>query len=104
MNITDGRKIYQHLQDDFSKYIFEKRLLYSATGDERHILDIIAAIPEVQALKALIAQQRNNFIFGAGGYGKIVCALAPNHFIGICDNDAKKWGEKLGVGDNCPNK
>ena len=65
MHITDGKNIYNHLQDEISKFIFGKRLLYSMTGDKRFILEMIESIPEVQALKAIICQRRDNFIFGA---------------------------------------
>lgn len=96
MHITDGKNIYNHLQDEISKFIFGKRLLYSMTGDKRFILEMIESIPEVQALKAIICQRRDNFIFGAGNYGRIVCALAPAHFLGIVDNDVAKWGKSGG--------
>ena len=74
---TTVRKIYGHLADEASKRIFSHRLLYSLTGDTSYICQIIDQMPEVQKLKAVIQQSRQNILFGAGHYGQMVHSLTP---------------------------
>ena len=84
--------IYDALQDEESRFIFGHRILYSLTQDETYIRDIVHQIPEVQWLRAEIMRSHKNFVFGAGGYGKVVRQLAPSYWKGILDNDNQKWG------------
>lgn len=93
MNKNDEIKaIYDALQDEESRFIFGRRILYSLTQDETYIRDIVNRIPEVRWLKAEIMRSHENFVFGAGGYGKVVRQLAPSYWKGILDNDNRKWG------------
>ena len=100
--------IYDALQDEESRFIFGHRILYSLTQDETYIRDIVNQIPEVQWLRAEIMRSHKNFVFGAGGYGKVVRQLAPAYWKGILDNDNQKWGGLLRwradslAGDNPP--
>lgn len=96
INKSDVRQIYAQLQDDTSRFLFEKRLMYSLTEDASYIREIAMAFPEMEPVKAIAAERMDNFIFGAGTYGDIVAHLAPGHFLGILDNNRTKWGGKLG--------
>ena len=89
---TEVAKIHHALQDDVSRFLFEKRLLYSLTGDEAYIRDIALSFEELQPIRTLAEERTDNFIFGAGTYGDITVHLALGHFLGIFDNDAAKWG------------
>ena len=93
---TEVAKIHHALQDDVSRFLFEKRLLYSLTGDEAYIRDIALSFEELQPIRTLAEERTDNFIFGAGTYGDITVHLALGHFLGIFDNDAAKWGGVLG--------
>jgi len=44
MNLETLRNIYNHLQDEESRVIFEKRLLYSITDEYSHIRDMLFKI------------------------------------------------------------
>lgn len=80
-----------------SRTIFEKRLMYSATKDERYLNEMICTIPEVKYVQAQLEMNRENFLFGAGYYGERFIALTnPQRWAGILDNDEKKWGKKIG--------
>lgn len=98
---TEVAKIHHALQDDVSRFLFEKRLLYSLTGDEAYIRDIALSFEELQPIRTLAEERTDNFIFGAGTYGDITVHLALGHFLGIFDNDAAKWGGRPRGGDNC---
>lgn len=104
INKSDVRQIYAQLQDDTSRFLFEKRLMYSLTEDASYIREIAMAFPEMEPVKAIAAERMDNFIFGAGTYGDIVAHLAPGHFLGILDNNRTKWGGKLGGGDYRPSR
>lgn len=92
------RQIYRRLQDDESRFVFEKRLMHSLTGDARYIQELVAPLPEAKALRQTILQGEENFIFGAGDYGQAVYAMAPQAWEGIFDNNPQKWGQKIGGG------
>lgn len=92
MDMEKAKVVYEALRDEESKFIFGRRLMYSLTRDDTYIQDIVARIPEVQWLKAEIVRGHENFLFGAGNYGKTVMRMAPGHWIGILDNDNQKWG------------
>lgn len=92
MNEKKIKDVYDALQDEESRFIYGRRVLYSLTQDEKYLDDIVAALPEVQWLKSEILRSHENFLFGAGGYGKVVLRMAPGHWKGILDNDSQKWG------------
>lgn len=56
-----GRKIYEHLKDEESRYLFEKRLCYMFTGEYQYIRDIIDHLPEKKLfdnmIKSVMEQQ-----------------------------------------------
>ncbi len=86
------RNIYEHLADEASKHVFSQRLLYSLTGDLSYIRQIVERIPEVQQLKAVIQQSRQNILFGAGHYGQMVLSLTPDYWVKVIDNNIKSGG------------
>lgn len=98
------RQIYRRLQDDESRFVFEKRLMHSLTGDARYIQELVAPLPEAKALRQTILQGEENFIFGAGDYGQAVYAMVPQAWEGIFDNNPQKWGQKIGGGTIVPPK
>ena len=54
-------------------------------------------MPEVQKLKAVIQQSRQNILFGAGHYGQMVLSLTPGYWIKIIDNNIKSGGVLHGI-------
>lgn len=90
--IDDVKNIYDHLQDETSRFIFGKRLMFSYTQDWRYIYEIVATLPEARWLNALLEDGEENFLFCAGIYGRSVYHLAPHAWKGILDNDEAKQG------------
>ncbi len=46
--------VYQHLNDDYSRFLYEKRCMWSLSGDERYIDDILRSLIDKEGLDALI--------------------------------------------------
>lgn len=68
---SDIKKVYDLLGDDISKYIFEKRLMYSMTADMKFIRDIVSTIEgEKNVYTLLQADKRCKGIFGSAGLGR----------------------------------
>lgn len=74
---SDIRKVYNLLSDDESKYIFEKRIGYSATKDSKFIYDLAMLYVDnlYRAQNTVIHAEVNRFnnkklyIYGIGSYG-----------------------------------
>lgn len=89
-------KIYDRLKDDISKSIFEKRLMYSLTGDHSYIQDMLElSVRGGRKLKQLLSRKNTNvFIYGAGVKGgRIVKIYKDISFSGFVDQF--KTGEYL---------
>ncbi len=90
-------QIYMCLMDDDSKYIFEKRLLYSLTGNSSYIDEIICKKfylhmkeqfkrmsfddNSIVAQMCKILRDKRIIIYGAGGYGLLYLALLESCII-----------------------
>lgn len=87
--IQEVRNFYTHLGDDESREIFEKRLLYSLTGDRRYITEIVKATRLYQKVRDILLQDKNKkYIVGAGQWGKIMADLFRECGIeGLLDNN-----------------
>ena len=94
------KKIYDALVDEESRYIFENRLLYSFTGDERYIERVIKTTPEGQDFYRKLEQiNTGKVIFGAGFWGKELARQYCEYgFECFVDNKATyPWEEKEGL-------
>lgn len=82
------RNLYPHLGDDESREIFEKRLLYSLTGDRRYIIEIVKRTMLYQRVCDILRQDKHRkYIVGAGQWGKIMADLFREFGIeGMLDN------------------
>lgn len=92
------RTIYNHLQDEESKHIFENRLLYTLTGDGRYIRRMLSQLPakhELDQAAAFCRTHLNEVVFyGAGNDLKLLTELYPDLDIScICDGSRKKQQE-----------
>lgn len=89
------RNIYNHLQDNESKFFFENRLLYLFTGDYKYIQRIIEALPQKIKLDQMVEVCKNHtdkvVIYGAGNDLSILTDLYPDFKIQlICDSSEEK--------------
>lgn len=79
-NFNAIKKVYSMLQDDESRFIFEKRLLYSLSGEKRYINEMVSAEIERywqedmagQLIQWLEQREGDIFVFGAGWAGQSV--------------------------------
>ncbi len=56
MNIEQEsiKRIYEHLGDDESRYVFQNRLMYSLTGDFSFLSRVIGTTPEGKKMTTLL--------------------------------------------------
>lgn len=89
------QNIYQHLQDEESRRIFEDRLMYSLTGDDRFIRRLLGGLPEkklVDAAMDRIKRIKNPLVvYGAGtDFEHLLKAYPDFSCTCLCDGDAHK--------------
>lgn len=76
INIDGIKKIYGLLGDDLSKEIFEKRLMYSLTGDMKFIRNVVCTIPKGREIYEKLKEHKKEIgIFGAGDVGRHLVAV-----------------------------
>jgi FkbM family methyltransferase len=86
------KEIYSRLGDEESRFLFEKRLCYSLTGDMQRM--ICAINKECIAYKKLSEINKDVFIFGAGAFGHIAFMSDPKiSWKAFIDNDKSKVGK-----------
>lgn len=94
--IENIQQIYNLLQDDLSKEIFTKRLMYSLTDDSRYIREIICLSEIGNTIhQKLKNTNKNKVIFGSGEIGqkihsffndiKFECFVDNKHYGKICN-------------------
>lgn len=89
------KNIYQHLQDERSKRLFQTRLMYSLTGDECFIYEMIEALPQkhrVDTMMEKAGQVKDKLIiYGAGNDLTLLSKLYPAlSCVCLCDRDPVK--------------
>jgi len=87
--------IYNQLQDEKSKDLFEKRLMYYLTKDYKYMQSIISGLDQKRELDRLVAECKRHIddlvIYGAGNDLLILSGLYPDfHFKCICDRSEEK--------------
>lgn len=115
MNSTD--KVLAYLEDEQSRFIYQKRVEYNETGDFNAIKAIVDRyLPKLHdrpyypgmedTLFQALAGKRNIVIFGSGMNGKSLpgslraCGMTP---VCYADNAKDKWGTQVqGLTVKCP--
>lgn len=89
--IKNTKKIYMAIADEESKYIFENRIMYSLTGDERYLMNLIQNVDLYKEIhKMLKEDKRKKYIFGAGITGQYLVQLFSDiNFEAFIDSYAK---------------
>jgi len=87
--------IYNRLQDEKSKELFENRLMYYMTNDYKYMERIISGLEQKKELDRLVEKCKNHLdnlvIYGAGNDLLILTGLYPDfQFKCICDKSADK--------------
>ncbi len=82
------RKIYDHISDEQSKEIFGNRIMFSLSGDEKYIIDIIKNSPEGKLLLDSLGYKEELLLFGAGVWGReILRTYSRMNWKAIIDNN-----------------
>ncbi|MDR2590938.1 MAG: FkbM family methyltransferase [Oscillospiraceae bacterium] len=99
MNPGSIKKIYDNLQDDESKEVFEDRLLYSLTGDFNFIFKLTEIYEDNKEIITQIKsynKEKQTILYGAGLLSKVILSsFSIESFFCICDSAEDKWGMKL---------
>ena len=104
MDFQEIKRIYDAFEDTVSKRIFEKRILYSLSGDKKHIDSMV--MEELNRLGSSDIMNRciqwitekkikEVSVFGAGFAGYMivhVLKLFDIKVLKVYDNDLNKWG------------
>lgn len=93
--INSAKNIYNHLQDEESKHIFENRMLYTFTGDYGYIWNMVAGLPIRRELDHAVAFCKEHVeevvVYGAGNDFSMLSVLYPDFKIRrLCDGDTEK--------------
>ena len=93
--LNNSRKVYQRLSDDYSRLLFEKRCMFSLTGDYRYILDIINSMPQKKTVDEMMRKMDSVkdklIVWGAGNDYGIMKRLYPEwEFICFVDRVEEK--------------
>ncbi len=76
---NDIERIYSRMEDDVSKDIFSNRLLYSLTGDQICLKNILLHTPGGKKLDALLHKEgKIIYVYGSGIRGKRLVELFPD--------------------------
>lgn len=54
----NSESVYKHLNDDYSRFLYEKRCMWSLTGDDKFISELIEESPYKKRANELIAKAR----------------------------------------------
>lgn len=92
ISMTDCNKVYDHLADDESRYIFRERLLWSATRDPQHIHNVIKTTPEGREFAQIVDNTYSFAVWGKGIWGQELVNAWRQKCIGVVDNDRAAWG------------
>lgn len=101
---NDLRNIYEMMEDEESKEIYVKRLLFLVTGDYSYMHDIIHKyVPDIAALndKAIpmllekLPKDRDIILYGAGEDAKanLNYFISDSRFKGFCDQSKEKQSQ-----------
>lgn len=90
-----SKEIYNRLQDDISKDIFQNRLMYSMTGDETFMQKIIDELPEKKTMDEAVGDSQLHakklVVYGAGNDFNILMRIYPDfRFKVLCDKSEEK--------------
>jgi hypothetical protein len=82
------KEIYNRLEDEISKKIFESRLLHFLTGDRCFIGDM--AFFMFPKFKTFLGKHNKIIIYGAGAWGTMACLYFLDNVVALCDSDKAK--------------
>ncbi len=99
-DIIKKGKIYNRLQDDLSRFIYEGRAMYCLTGDISYMNRVSRSVLDMKVLDSLMARLEDIkdrlIVRGAGNDYAVIKEMYPRFdFRMFCDNDPSKIGNKI---------
>ena len=96
--IKSTKNIYNHLEDEKSKFIFENRIMYSLTKDYKYIFSILKSVCVESGLDRAVdfckKYKDDVVIYGTGNDLSVLSVLYPDFkFRYLCDTSPKKQQE-----------
>lgn len=93
MDLKKCKEFYSKLGDDTSKELYELRIMYSLTNDNKYMKKMVNTMPPIQKLLQIVSNSdKPIFLYGAGIRAKRLVHLFPNIWNGIIDKNEQKWG------------
>ena len=106
MYIDDIYTVFNMLEDELSKKIYNNKFLYRLTGDIKYIREIVSgSCPELLPIAEDIFRDtfekintdHGVILYGAGKRSALLESVwkryLQGHVIGFCDSDKNKWGK-----------
>ena len=95
---NDIKQIYNHLDDELSKEVYENRVLYSFTGDDKFISRITKMTPAIKATQVLFnsyildqSKGKSIIAYGAGRRSpQLIEMLDGIEIVAFCDSSVEK--------------
>lgn len=92
---SETMKVYEHLQDDRSRWLYEKRVMWSLTSDHKYLDNIVDLLIDLNNVNEFINKAKRAeghlVIRGAGNDYRIIKHLYPElEFQVFVDNDTTK--------------
>ncbi len=97
-DLNSTKRIYSRLQDDYSRFLYEKRIMYSLTGNMTYADDILKSVVDSDMFNKLMDEAMSVkdrlVIRGAGNDYWVLKKLFPKlDFVYFVDNDKTKQGK-----------
>lgn len=96
--ITHTKQVYELLEDDLSRNIFNDRLLYSLTGDKQNIFRMILYTPGIKVIVEALNQLDKSipkYIYGAGSRSRRLKQIWPYDWKGFIDKNEDLIGTRV---------
>ena len=96
-DLMKTQEVYGRLQDDYSRFIYEGRALFSLTGDISYMNKVSRSVLDMKVLNNLMAELNNIgdrlIVRGAGNDYAVIKEMFPDFgFKCFCDYDTMKIG------------
>lgn len=100
IDLSNTKQIYSRFQDEYSRWLYEKRVMYSITGDNAYVDDIMRSLIDSDQIDELMTKAKTVsdrlVIRGAGNDYWILKRLYPElEFKIFVDNDLTKQGHMI---------
>lgn len=97
--VADSRRIRAHLCDEESRFVYDKRVLFSMTQEWQSIRELVMHSAQMFSgggtLISALQSLRPKYLFGVNWCAHVFAQLWQGSFRAVVDNDAQKWGGRF---------